>query len=270
MNNNDIIIGIVGYGYVGKAFCNFFKNYYKILIYDPMYYMTNSQEEINNQCQYAFICVPTPSNEDGSCNISMVEESVKWLTVPNILIKSTVEPGTTKALSDKYQKKVAFSPEYIGENKYWSPHKFMTDVKETPFFIFGGETDLCEKFINLYQTITGPDKSYHITDSLTAETIKYVENSFYATKVAFCNELYDLCKKTGISYNKVREMWLLDPRMNKSFTSVFPDNRGFGGKCFPKDVKAFLKYSQNNNSNLSILDSVIKSNDIIRNSKNNS
>ena len=107
----------------------------------------------------------------------------------------------------------------------------------------------------------------YIGGTLGIQSVRYVENSFYATKVAFCNELYDLCETIGIPYNRIRELWLLDPRMNKSFTSVFPDNRGFGGKCFPKDIKAFLKYSKKSNNELSILKAVIDSNETIRNKK---
>ena len=258
--NNNITIGIIGYGYVGKAMYNFFKNHYKVLIYDPFITETVTKQEINEKCQYAFICVPTQPLETGQCDISLVEQSVEWLTVPTIIIKSTVEIGTTKRLVEKYNKNIVFSPEYCGENKYWSPFKFHNDVKETPFFIFGGNDRTCNDLIDLYMPIVGPHKTYRVTDSVTAETVKYLENSFYATKVAFCNEMFDLCKKSNIEYNTVRELWLLDPRMNKSFTSVFPNNRGFGGKCFPKDTNALLYYANKVGVKLNILQSACDSN----------
>jgi UDPglucose 6-dehydrogenase len=258
-------IAIIGNGYVGKAVTSFFKERHNIYIYDPAYENSASKEKINSECEYAFICVPTQPREDGSCDTSLVEEASSWISVKNIIIKSTVEPGTTEALCKKYNKKIIFSPEFAGENKYWSPYKFMTDMKECPYYIFGGDEDICENVINLYQEIAGPDKSYRKTKSRVAETVKYLKNSFYSVKVAFCNEVFDLCKSTDISYTEVRDLWLLDPRMNKSFTSVFPDNRGFGGKCFPKDSKAFVKYGKDNNVNLSILNQAIESNNQIRN-----
>jgi UDPglucose 6-dehydrogenase len=257
---NNITIGIIGYGYVGRAMYNLFKNHYNILIYDPFYYLTNSQDEINSKCQYAFICVPTQSKKDGSCDINLVEESIKWLTVPLITIKSTIEIGTTKKLTEKYNKRIVFSPEYCGESSYWTPYKFHTDIKETPFFIFGGNKEDCNELINLYIPITGPVKTYRITDSTTAEIVKYIENSFYATKIAYCNEMYDLCKKSNSNWNEVRELWLLDPRINPMHTLVFENKRGFGGKCLPKDTKALINYADKIGIDLKILKSVIESN----------
>jgi len=256
-------IAIIGYGYVGKLVYNFFNNKYEVFRYDPQHNF-NSKEEIN-KCDIAFICVPTESNVDGSCNTSIVENTVDWLETPIIVIKSTVEPGTTKRLIEKTGKNIVFCPEYAGESSYWTPYKFHTELKETPFFIFGGDKDICDKLIDLYQSIAGPTKTYRITDSTTAELNKYLTNCFYATKVAFCNEMFDLAKKSNVSWNELRELWILDPRMNPMHTLVFPENRGFGGKCFPKDTKALVKYSEKIGAELSILESVVESNERIRN-----
>lgn len=254
-------IGIVGYGYVGKAFESFFKTHYEVKIYDPAYISSDTKEEIN-KCDVGIVCVPTPSNEDGSCDISIVEESVSWLTTPIILIKSTVEIGTTKKLSEKYNKKIVFSPEFAGESKYWTPNGFTTDVKQTPFFIFGADDrEVGYKLVELYMPITGPSKTYRVTDSISAEITKYVENTYFAMKVAFVNEMYDLCEKSGTNWNEIRDLWLLDPRTNKSHTAVFVNERGFNGKCLPKDTKAMVKYGDKIGIDLSILKTVLKSNE---------
>lgn len=263
MNKLKIKIGIVGYGYVGKAFYNFFKTHYDVSIYDPSYEKSCTKEEINN-CDIGVICVPTPQKKDGGCDISIVEESVKWMNNKIILCKSTVPPSTTKTLSEKYNKSIVFSPEYAGESSYWTPYKFHTDVKETPFFIFGGEKSACEQLIDIYIPITGPTKTYRITDSTSAELAKYAENSFYATKVTFCNEFFDICKKSNSSWNEVRELFLLDPRINPMHTMVLKDNRGFGGKCFPKDVNAIIEYAKSIGVNPQLLESVISTNNRIR------
>jgi UDPglucose 6-dehydrogenase len=254
-------IGIIGYGYVGKAFDAFFKTHYEVKIYDPVYAYSATKDEIN-KCDVGVICVPTPSNSDGSCNISIVEESVSWLETPIILIKSTVEIGTVKSLVNKYNKNIVFSPEFAGESKYWTPNGFTTDVKQTPFFIFGTENkELGYKLIELYMPITGPSKTYRVTDSISAEITKYVENTYFAMKVAFVNEIYDLCEKSGTNWNEVRDLWLLDPRTNKSHTSVFINERGFGGKCLPKDTKAMVGYGDKIGVDLSILKTVLRSNE---------
>ena len=254
-------IGIIGYGYVGKAFDAFFKTHYEVKIYDPAYDYSVTKDEIN-KCDVGVICVPTPSNTDGSCNISIVEESVSWLETPIILIKSTVEIGTVKSLVNKYNKNIVFSPEFAGESKYWTPNGFTTDVKQTPFFIFGTENkELGYKLIELYMPITGPSKTYRVTDSISAEITKYVENTYFAMKVAFVNEIYDLCEKSGTNWNEVRDLWLLDPRTNKSHTAVFINERGFGGKCLPKDTKAMVGYGDKIGVDLSILKTVLRSNE---------
>lgn len=252
-------VGIIGYGYVGKALHNFFKNHYEVFIYDPFIEKSNTKEELNNT-DVVFISVPTPRAEDGRCDISIVEESIKWLDVDIMVIKSTVEIGTTDMLIEKYNKKIVFSPEYIGESTYWSPYDFHTDMKETPFFIFGGERDICNRVIDLFLPVTGPCKRYIISDSKTAEMAKYMENSFYATKITFCNEMYDICESLGIEWNEARELWLADPRINPMHTAVFKDKRGFGGKCLPKDISALNHISKQNNLPSKLLEGVIKSN----------
>lgn len=260
MNKSKIKVGIIGYGYVGKAFHNFFKSHYDCLIYDPNLSISVTKDEIN-KCDLAVVCVPTPEKEDGSCNTSIVEETIDWLKTELILLKSTVEIGTTDRLIKTYNKEIVFSPEFAGESKYWTPDGFTTDVKQTPFFIFGGKKELCYKLIEIYTPITGPSKTYRITDPINAEITKYVTNTQLAMKVAYCNEIYDLCEKLGTNYYEVRDLWLLDPRTTKSHTAVFKDERGFGGKCFPKDTKALVKLGDKVGVDLSILKTVLDSNE---------
>lgn len=253
-------ISIIGYGYVGKALEKFFKEHYQVLIYDPFQKsITKTKEEIN-KTDYAFICVPTPRSENGKCDISVVEETMDWLDVDTIIIKSTVEIGTTERLVERYKKNIIFSPEYIGESTYWSPYDFHTDMKETPFFIFGGDKKTCNKVIDLFLPVVGPCKKYVISDSKTAEMAKYMENSFYATKITFCNEMYDLCEVLGIEWNEARELWLQDPRINPMHTAVFKDKRGFGGKCLPKDTSALNYIAKQHGLHSLVLDGVLKAN----------
>jgi len=175
-------------------------------------------------------------------------------------LKSTVEIGTTDRLIKTYNKEIVFSPEFAGESKYWTPDGFTNDVKQTPFFIFGGKKELCYKLIEIYTPITGPSKTYRVTDPINAEIAKYVTNTHLAMKVAYCNEIYDLCEKLGTNYYEVRDLWLLDPRTTKSHTAVFTGERGFGGKCFPKDTKAMVKLGEKVGIDLSILKTVLESN----------
>jgi UDPglucose 6-dehydrogenase len=235
-------VGIVGYGYVGKAMHGFFYDHYETFIYDePL--KIGAREQIN-ECDLAVVCVPTPMRKDGSCDISIVRDVVNWLATPNILLKSTVPPGTTDFLQQRYGKRIVFSPEYCGESSYWSPYKFHTDVRETPFFIFGGASEATSAMVDFFLPVTGPVKTYRQTTAKAAELAKYMENCFYATKIMFCYEMAEVAKAMAVDFNDVRELWLLDPRINPMHTAVFKENaRPFSGKCLPKDLSALIESS---------------------------
>jgi len=277
-------IGIIGYGYVGKAMTRFFQSHYDVLVYDPAYdpedIDTNfhdiddiephnnvsfvKREEINT-CDYGIICVPTPADQAGECDSSLVEDAIQWLKTPLILIKSTVSVGTTSRLRNLYQKRIVFSPEYCGESSYWTPYDFHTDVKCTPFFTFGGEPKDTSAFVDLYMPVVGPTKTYRQTTSDAAEMAKYMENIFYASKIVFCYEMSEICTAMDIDYNEVRELWLLDPRINPMHTAVFPENKApFSGKCLPKDTNALVLTAEKHGYTAELIKEVLRSNERIR------
>lgn len=271
-------IGIVGYGYVGKAMFDFFNSHYNVLVYDinpPVrsryggtdkveYYDFVATKEQINECDVVLVCLPTPSLENGRCDTSIVEEAVDWIESPLIIIKSTVEPETTDRLRKKTGKRIVFSPEYCGESSYWTPYKFHTDVKETPFFIFGGDKKDTSECVSLYLPVTGPTKTYRQCSALEAEMAKYIENTFYATKIAYCYDMATLCEQVGADWNEVRELWLLDPRLNPMHTAVFPENNlPFSGKCLPKDTKALTSYGEAKGYKPELLSEVLRVNEVI-------
>ncbi|OGF65030.1 hypothetical protein A2Z53_01460 [Candidatus Giovannonibacteria bacterium RIFCSPHIGHO2_02_42_15] len=234
-------VALIGYGYVGKGMHKIFPD---AILYDID---KGSKDEVNQNAELAIVCVPTPIAEDGSCDASIVEEAVCWLNTPYILIKSTVSPGTTDKFRKKFKKRICFSPEYIGEGKYYVPpwkYPDPADPLSHGFFIVGGDKPDAERILQIFQRRLGPDAIYRITDSTTAELTKYMENAWGATKVIFCNEFYDIAEKLGVSYSELRELWLLDKRVERMHTAVFADSRGFGGKCYPKDVSAIIKTSE--------------------------
>ena len=261
-NKKKIKIAIIGSeGYVGRAVKRLLKNHYQIIPYDII--GVGSWEEVN-KCQLAIICVPTPMKKDGSCDISIVEKTVSRLQVPIILIKSTIPPGTTKKLKKKYKKRIVFSPEYIGEGNYfipfWKGYPHPTKIKYHNFQIFGGDRKDTNVWVEIFQRVLGPDCRYIQTDSTTAELTKYMENSWGATKVTFCNEFYRIAKIFGVDYRELRELFLLDGRTERMHTSVFEGNYGFGGKCFPKDVNAIVKASKKAGYKPKFLEEVLRSN----------
>jgi nucleotide sugar dehydrogenase len=261
-------IAIIGYGYVGKAMYELFKDHYDMCVYDPAFkhvpHITEDKDEINS-CDLGVICVPTPRGENGECDISIVNSVMEWLDTPLILLKSTVEIGTTRQICNQYAKNIVFSPEYCGESSYWTPYDFHTEIVETPFFIFGGFPEDISKMVDIFMPVCGPTKKYVQCRFEEAELAKYMENSFYATKIAFCYEMYEICHETGIDWNTVRELWLLDPRINPMHTSVFHENDyPFSGKCLPKDTSALAKFAEKMEYDANLLKEVLKTNERIR------
>jgi len=266
-------IGIIGYGYVGKAFAEFFKHHYETYVYDVIEpeiladKLTFATRDQINDCDLGVVCVPTPRGENGECELTYVEETFTWLNTPLILLKSTVEIGTTDRLKEQYGKRIVFSPEYVGESTYFTPYPydFHKEVCKTPWFTFGGDPSDTTQMINFYLPITGPVKTYTQCTAKEAEMAKYMANTYFASKVIFCYEMEQICTASGIDFNTVRELWLQDNRINKMHTAVFTDKthedpRCFGGKCFPKDISALVEYAKKSGYNAKFLEEVQDSN----------
>jgi len=250
-------IAIVGMGIVGQGMLKIFPNAYQFD--EPK--GIGSREEVN-ACEMAVICVPTPMREDRSCDTSIVENVLGWIESPLILIKSAVEPGTTDKLKKKFNKRIVVSPEYMGESTYWIPERLLdpTNPLSHGFVILGGDDKDCEEIADLFTPVVGPVTRIRFVKAIEAEIIKYAENSFFATKVIFSNELRSICEVSGASWHRVREGWLDDPRISPMHTAVFKDKRGFGGKCYPKDLNALIALALKNGFDPIMLKAVWDSN----------
>jgi UDPglucose 6-dehydrogenase len=273
-------ITLYGFGYVGRAVWQFLEDHYQVQIFDPYYSpvapvvddptIVRQKKELV-QTDFAIICVPTQPRADGACDTSIVEDVIKNSKHKYYLIKSTITPGTTKRLVKSTKKQIAFSPEYIGEGKYeipfWKDFPHPTNMKLHQFHIFGGERSLTTKWIELWQKVAGWSPTYAQTDSTTAELVKYMENSFLATKKIFCDEFYNIAQSLGVDYNELKELWLLDGRNGRSMTLIYPESRGFGGKCLPKDVNAIVKCAEVAGYQPKLLKQVLASNKEFRQGK---
>lgn len=276
-------ICIAGFGYVGKAFYEFFKSYkhYEVFVYDNSeavqeeYNFVKRDCSILNDADLVVICVPTPSKYDGSVDISHVRNVLSNINKEKlVLIKSTIPPNTTNELSKIYPRlRLVFSPEYIGESTYDLPYPYDYSKKviKTPYFIFGGNIHDTSEMVDIFSKIAGPVKEYIQTTSLNAEICKYMENSFFATKIIFCNEFYKICEIFGADYNSVRELWLKDPRITKTHTIIYNKYKDicFGGKCLPKDLTGIITHSAKYGYKPEFLESVQYSNKRLRQDVNN-
>ena len=225
-------VAIVGYGAVGRSIGRLFPD---AVAYDGP--LNIGSRDAVNASQFAFVAVPTPARFDGSCDCSTVDEVVGWIESEIIIIRSTVEVGTTERLRRETGKRIIFQPEYgPGE----TPDHHFRDPRTARWVILGGERADTIPVADLYKTTFNAELVIQQTDSRTAELTKYMENCFLALKVTFCHEFYDIATAVGVDYNELRELWLLDPRIGRSHTFVNPEERGFGGKCLPKDLTALI------------------------------
>ena len=202
-------------------------------------------------------------NKDGSCDFSIVESVISQFSeIKDCIIvnKSTVPPGTTESLNKKFNKiQIVFNPEFLTERNA------INDYNEQKRIILGGPRPATTILKNIFSKVF-PTSHVVKTGSSHAEMIKYFTNCFLATKVSFANEIYDMCIKLNLDYDKVIEYSILDDRIGSSHLNVpGPDGDfGFGGHCFPKDLSAYIKLSDDLGSINNVLKSVKKTNDAVR------
>lgn len=267
-------VGIVGLGFVGTAVETGFQDIpgVDIRVHDK-FKDTESLRIVVDHSDIIFLCLPTPMNEDRSCDTSIIDRvarSIHTMCIPTcsspdfynhktLVIKSTVPPGTTNRLAEKYPEQTfVFNPEFLTER-----HFILDFLNQDRIFIgipprsdnrrVRQLTDLYGAFIKT-QHVPG---SIYKVDSNVAEMLKYTTNCFLATKVSFFNEMYDICKAANIDFNKVIQMMRLDNRIGGSHMDVpgFENKRGWGGSCFPKDLNALVAFAEEHDVDALMLES---------------
>jgi UDPglucose 6-dehydrogenase len=240
-------IGIIGNGFVGKATTQLKCKDIQLYAYDidpsqcdPIGIKLKDM----NQCEMIFISVPTPMRSDGSCHLNIINSVLLDLESNNydgfIILRSTVPAGTCDKLN------VYFMPEFLTEKNY------IQDFIQNKDWIFGllnqpkdtlFKTKINKLFNLAFQNNRIKYNNLHFVTNKEAEMIKMFKNCFLATKVSFCNEIYQFCEMKGINYENVRALAANDDRILHSHTKVpgHDGNKGFGGTCFPKDTSS-LRY----------------------------
>lgn len=222
---------IVGHGIVGK---NMNKLFPKADIQDPALGLHCKQNEIYD---IAFICVPTPCEENGECKTSIVIDAINSVKAKVYCVRSTVPPGTCSEISLTYNRQIVFMPEFYGETVHANGYVY-------DFIILGGDRANTGKVAEAFKQIYTGELRIFQTTFETAELCKLMENCFLATKVTFCNEFYRIAKRIGVDYNELREMFVADPRIGRSHTFVYEDHPFYQSKCLDKDIpitNAFTK-----------------------------
>jgi UDPglucose 6-dehydrogenase len=220
---------IIGYGIVGK-------NIHKLFPDADIYDCNGNNTKKNIIYDVAFVCVPTDKKKDGSCDTSIVEECVYEHQASVFVIKSTVPPGTTQKLN-RAGINCIFSPEYFGATQH-------ANGGDYNFVILGGRHDLCDIAAEAYkEKMTGSFKIVY-TDTKTAELCKYMENAFLAMKVSFCNEFARIADAFSVNYNELRELFIMDSRVNPSHTFVYKDHPYYDSHCLNKDIPGIIRASE--------------------------
>ena len=263
-------IGIIGNGFVGKATRVLKSEGIEIMCYDidPSLCVPEGTtlEDLCNHCDIIFISVPTPMNKDGSCYLNIVESVVSDISnIVNldekiVVIRSTVPAGTSKRLN------CYFMPEFLTEKN------FIEDFVNNPEWIFGiKECEHDQVFMNTikkmidiahYNNKIVSNKVTFVTNS-EAEMIKLFRNTFLATKIAYCNEIYEFCERSGMNYDTVREFATKDLRIGSSHSMVpgHDGKKGYGGTCFPKDINSLLCEMKRSGMKSYVIEAVVERNE---------
>ena len=262
-----MIVGIIGNGFVGKATFQLQCKDIDILAYDinPESCVPKGLElKEMNKCEIIFISVPTPMSKDGSCHLNIIESVLNNLAHINysgsIVLRSTVPVGTC----DKLQ--CYFMPEFLTEKNY------IDDFINNKDWMFGlldlPEDDIMKtKMTKLFNLAHKNDRikynNLHFITNKEAEMIKMFKNCYLATKVSFCNEIYQFCQNKEVDYEIVRKLATADDRILPSHTMVpgHDGRKGFGGTCFPKDTSSLRHEMKNANMTPYVLNAIIERNE---------
>jgi UDPglucose 6-dehydrogenase len=217
------------------------------------------------QANIVFITVGTPSKDlNNEANLSGLFEVAKEIAANIkdycvIVTKSTVPVGTTRKIKEIISEKISHDKfDVVSNPEFLREGSAINDFMRPDRIVIGTETKRSEKIMReIYRPLYILETPIISTTIETAEIIKYASNSFLATKIAFINEVADLCEVTGANVQDVAKAMGIDKRIGSKFLHAGP---GFGGSCFPKDVRAFSATAKKNNLKLSIIDAVNESN----------
>jgi nucleotide sugar dehydrogenase len=265
-----MIISIIGLGFVGNAIYKSLKlKQVNVIGYDKYKENTNSFQECLNS-QIMFLCLPTIYDDilksyDKSCIIETLELLEKNNYNGLIVIKSTVEPETTKLLSDQYSNlKLIHNPEFL------TARTAFDDFHNQSHIVLGLTKNINDNDIQILKTFYNhlyPNADISLCDSTESESMKIFCNCFYSVKVQFFNELFLLCQKNNSNYNNIVKLMLKNNWINPMHTQVpGPDGElSYGGYCFPKDTNALLQYMKNKKSLSKVLEATINERNLMRN-----
>lgn len=247
------MIGIIGYGFVGKAVQKGFSQTENI-VSDPAYNSITINDVCRADPDVIFVCLPTPSDDTNYSILKNALQEIKDCNYAGLtVVKSTILPHHLDGFD------VILNPEFLSrataDNDFINP----------PFVLFGGTTEQCKQLHNIYEKYSIVDlKNVKYTDIKTASLAKYTFNSFYATKLIYMNAIYDITQKIGVEFEELKDVLKMWPWMMGVSHLDVPghEGRGFSGPCLPKDTAALAK-----EYDIELLHKVLELNTIYRNNE---
>lgn len=269
-------IGILGMGFVGGTTAEVLSKIHKVFPYDKYksnYSSKDNIEKLAENSEAVFVCVPTPMKPSGEMDYSAIYDSLSLLNNEAkkkernleemlIIVRSTVVSGTTDKLAEEYPFHFAFNPEFLREKHA------LEDMINTNRVVIGAKTEEDSlKVEEIYKSLF-PNAKYFHCKLREAEMIKYAANVMLTLQIAGANEIYQICKAVGIDYNRIKDVVLLDDRIGKNIEVPGNDgDLGFGGKCFPKDIRALTYLARENGYGPYLLEEVWRLNERVRKNK---
>ena len=250
-------IGIIGFGFVGQAIWWSYQSKAELVIRDPKLVDSASLDQFAD-CDAIFVCVPSPSTEDGHCDTAILEDTLKELLFVNInkqipvISKVTAPPGVYARLQQEYPNLV-YCPEFL------TAANNVADYANSNYFVLGGDYDWCVKAREvIHLGVQLVHDKFTIVDIKTASLYKYMMNCYLATKVTFMNDFKLLADAEGVTWDDLTYLSKADNRIGDTHMNVpGPDGQyGWGGGCFPKDVSAIIMEAIDKNVDFELLDRV--------------
>ncbi|MCV0373428.1 MAG: hypothetical protein K5793_07745 [Nitrosarchaeum sp.] len=256
-------IGLIGLGMVGSAVRYGFevKRGHNLFVHD-LKLPDTTLENVYNNSEIIFICVSTPRNPDGSCNIDNVYEICSKINslaenrceTKDVVIKSSVIPGTTDQLAKKLSSiRFAMNPEFLLERAA------MHDFCHQDICVIGTHhNDIYDKIVHIHGNLA---QEFIKTTPVNAEVVKYYCNVFNSTRIIFANMFYEIAKKVGADYDEAKKIATKRHNMIDSYLDCNEHLRGFGGACLPKDTYAIMSLSEQLGIHYNFLKGLIEDNE---------